>query len=78
MESQAQSLAIRHCRLKPGYERGSTKLILAMRGEFEELRGPLMSALTQIGGELKTGRAPKSGLERALQTFLDSLEVEEE
>lgn len=42
------------------------------------MRGPLLSALTQVGGEPKSGRAPRSGLERALQEFLDGLDQDEE
>ncbi len=78
MSPEEQSLAVRYCRCKPGYEKGHTKLIVAPRGHLENMRAPLVSALSQVGGELKTGRAPRSGMERALQTFLDNLEAEEE
>ncbi len=53
-------------------------MIVALRGNLENMRAPLVSALSQVGGELKTGRSPRSGMERALQTFLDNLEAEEE
>ena len=77
MEAEKQNLGIRYCRHKLGYEKSTMKVSLTIRGDFEEMVGPFSSAWIQIGGELKTGRAPRSGMERALQTFPDNLEYEE-
>ncbi len=71
---EAQSLSVRFCRSMLGYETGQAKLIVALRGCVENVRAPLVSALSQSGDDLKTRRAPCSGMERALQTFLDTLE----
>ena len=78
MPPEEQALAVRYCRSKPGFEKGHMKLIVALRGSLEDMRPHLVSALAQAGGELKTGRAPRSGVDRAFQNFLDNLEVEEE
>ena len=64
--------------MEPDYEKGHTKIIVALRGKLEDMRSPLVLAMSQVGGDLKSGRAPRSGMERALQTFLDSLETEED
>ena len=47
---------------------------MALRGEYEQHRAPILRALEQIGGEAKVGRAPRGGMERALQKFLDDWE----
>jgi len=73
-----QRLAVRFCRSRPAYEKGHTKIIGALRGKLEDMRSLLVLAMSQVGGELKSGRAPRSGMEWALQTFLDCLETEEE
>ena len=41
-------------------------------------RGTRSAALVQLEGDLKVGRAPRSGMERALQNFLESLAADEE
>lgn len=53
-------------------KKGQTRFIFSIAMQ-EELRKELRAALTQLGAEWHTGKAPASGIERQLQTFLDSL-----
>jgi len=74
LEEGEKMLLVRYCRAKTTYNKETAKLVLALRGEFEQYRAPLLRALEQAGGEAKAGRAPRGGMERALQKFLDEWE----
>ncbi len=38
----------------------------------EHVTKPIIDAIKQLGGEIKTGNAPPSGLEKAIQGLLES------
>ena len=64
---------VRYCRAVQGYDKNHAKVIIALRGDLERYRKPITQALIQLGGELKVGRAPRSGLERALGDYLNRM-----
>jgi len=68
---QQTSLTIRMCRAKPTYDKTKVKLMMAVRGQLESKRHNLLEALRQLSGEIKSGRAPPTGLERSLQEMLE-------
>ena len=61
------------CRVKKVFQKGKTKLCLAVHDSAEAVLQLLVKKLAERGGELKRGQAPKGGLERELQGFLDQL-----
>jgi len=70
-----QVLAVRYCRSKPAYEKEHSKGMVVPRGRLEDMRAPLEMAMSQVGEEMKSGRDPRSGMERVLQ---QSREAEED
>ena len=60
------------CRVKKAFQKGKTKLCLAVHDSAEAVLQLLVKKLAERGGELKRGQAPKGGLERELQGFLGS------
>ena len=61
------------CRVKKAFQKGKTKLCLAVHDSAEAVLQLLVKKLPERGGELKRGQAPKGGLERELQGLLDQL-----
>ena len=74
-EADEVLLAIRTCRLKKAYDQEKMKLVIALRGHAEQCRSSLLSALKQLGADVKQGEAPPSGLEKAIQSMLESWAV---
>jgi hypothetical protein len=65
-------LMVRACRARKAYDPAKRKLVLAVRGEMEKFRVPIMDSIKQLGGEIKTGKAPPSGLEKAIQVLMEN------
>ena len=63
-------LHIRTCRFKKAYDPDKLKLVVAVRGAVEPYRVHLVVALGQVGAEVKQGRAPPGGMERAIQNLI--------
>ena len=64
-------MVVRACRLRRAYDPEFHKLAFAIR-ERPDIRLAILSSLEQLGGEVKSGRAPPSGLERKLQEILEA------
>ncbi len=67
-----RQLTVRACRVKSTYDPKKVRLVLAVKGEFEQFRQSLTHSLIQTGAEYKTGRAPTGAMERAIQDLLKS------
>ena len=65
-------LMVRACRARKAYDQAKKKLVFSVRGEMERFRAPIMDSSKQLGGEIKTGKAPPSGLEKAIQVLMES------
>ena len=65
-------LMVRACRARKAYDPAKKKLVISVRGDMEKYRAPILDAIKQLGGEIKTGKAPPSGLEKAIQGLLES------
>ncbi len=74
MDNEEKSGQARYCRLAPVYDKTGMKVILNI--ESTGIRKELLSALQQLGGIRKYGRAPPGALEREMQKFLESLVTE--
>ena len=66
------------CRVKKAFQKGFVKVCFAVHANAWPILKLLVDKLTDKGGQVKRGQAPKAGLERDLQSFLDQLtDVEE-
>ena len=65
-------LMVRACRARKAYDPAKKKLVFSVRGDMEQYRVPIMDSIKQMGGEIKTGKAPPSGLERAIQILMEN------
>ena len=63
---------IKYCRVDRLYRCDQRKLMMCVQ---DEAISAVVSALVQLGGVRKQGRAPASWLERELQLYLQSLEM---
>eukprot|EP00972_Heterocapsa_arctica_P034422 5069000-Heterocapsa_arctica.AAC.1 len=63
---------VRACRARKAYDPAKKKLVIWVRGDMEKHRAPILDAIKQLGGEIKTGKAPPSGLEKAIQGLLEA------
>eukprot|EP00972_Heterocapsa_arctica_P055086 8125189-Heterocapsa_arctica.AAC.1 len=61
---------IRTCKLKKAYDPDKFKLVLTVRGQAEQYRTYIVGPLRQVGADVKQGRAPPGGMERAIQELL--------
>ena len=61
------------CRVKKAFQKGFLKVCFAVHANVEPILKLLVEKLTDKGGQVKRGQAPKGGLERDLQSFLDQL-----
>lgn len=64
-------LAVRSYRSTVMYDPTQTRVVIALRGEFEEGRGTILATMLQISGECNERRAPPGGFERAIQRVLE-------
>ena len=71
--AEAMATVIHVCRVKKAFQKGKVKVCFAVHASAEQVLKLLVDKLTDKGGEVKRGQAPKGGLERELQTFLDQL-----
>ncbi len=69
---EASAVEIRMCRVKPTFDKKVFRIIFSVRGSMEQHRHMLLESIKQCDGTVKSGRAPPSGLERALQELLES------
>ncbi len=69
-------LDVRLCRCKKTFNPEKVRIIISVRGSLEQHRHTLRESLKQLGAELKSGRAPPSGLERSLQEMLEEWKIE--
>ena len=68
-----KAYAIMYCRLDKTWAPESRRLSFCIRDP--QLRRLLLDCLGQTGAQRKLGRAPRGGLERELETWLDGLRV---
>ena len=61
------------CRVKEAFQKGFVKVFFALQANAEPILKLLVEKLTDKGGQVKRGQAPKGSLERDLQSFLDQL-----
>ena len=59
------------CRCEKTYQGDNRRIILAL--ERCKARPWILSGLSQLGGVCKFGRAPRGGLEREMEAFLQTL-----
>ncbi len=71
----AVALEVRMCRCKPTYDKKVTRISFSVRGSLEPHRHMLLEAIKQCNGTVKSGRAPPSGLVRALQEMLEGWKI---
>ena len=72
MDLQEGADQILYCRLERCYKQEFKKVVLSI--ERSGVRSAVLSALTQLGGSRKQGRAPRGAQERDLEVWLQSLE----
>lgn len=65
--------AIMYCRLDKTWVQEQRRITLAIRDP--ELRRVVLDSLVQSGATRKTGRAPRSGMERELEAWLENLRL---
>ena len=61
------------CRVKEAFQKGFVQVCFALQANAEPILKLSVEKLTDKGGQVKRGQAPKGSLERDLQSFLDQL-----
>ena len=59
--------------MKKTFKKGKVKVRFAVHASAEQVLQGLVDKLADNGGDVKRRQAPKGGLERDLQTFVDQL-----
>jgi len=59
------------CRIKSAWAKGQDKLQFSTSDAHAPVRDAIMRVLTECGHQVKHGVAPRSGLERSVQRFVD-------
>ena len=61
----------RACRMDKTYQTSLKRITISIPDK--NIRSAILNSLEQLGGERKSGRAPKGNMERELQTFIDAM-----